>query len=163
MKVKIINDSKFELPKYQTKGSVGMDLRFDFDGDIVTSTGFIGRHIENFGKEIKKIGIQPKTRCILPTKIKIQLPKGYEAQIRPRSGISFKTWIDVKLGTIDSDYIGYIGIIVWNVSNETITIEDGERIAQIIVTKTEKVEWEQVDKLEETIRGDCGFGHTGKK
>ena len=142
MKVKIINHSHHPLPAYETEGSAGMDLRANIDEPVV---------------------LKPLERTALPTGLFIELPTGYEAQIRPRSGLAAKRGITVANapGTIDSDYRGEIKVIVVNLSNETQTLNDGERIAQMIVAKHERVEWEETSDLQETIRGAGGFGHTG--
>lgn len=140
--VKIINKSKWSLPEYKTPYSAGMDIRSN----------------ESESKEIK-----PLERCLIKTGLFIQLPEGYEAQIRPRSGLACKQGITVvnSPGTIDSDYTGEIMVCLINLSNETVTINDGDRIAQMVVSKHETVEWIPVEKLDETERGDGGFGHTG--
>jgi dUTP pyrophosphatase len=142
-KVKIVNKSVNKLPEYSTEFSAGMDLRANNEKDII---------------------IQPLERVLIPTGIFIELPKGYEAQIRPRSGLAIKHGISVlnTPGTIDADYRGEIKVILVNVSNENYTISPGERICQMIISKHEKVYWEEVDVLDETMRGKGGFGHTGK-
>lgn len=140
--VQIINKSQYELPKYQTVGSAGMDLYANIEADIT---------------------LQPLERAIIPTGIYIALPQGYEAQIRPRSGMAIKKGISVinAPGTIDSDYRGEIKVGIVNLSNEVNTIIPGDRIAQMVVAKYEVVSWEVVDTLDETVRGEGGFGHTG--
>lgn len=142
MKVKIKNESVNKLPFYETKMSAGMDLRSN--GDNVT--------------------LQPLERAIVPTGLFIELPEGYEAQIRPRSGLAAKNGITVlnSPGTIDADYRGEIKVILVNLSNEPFTIYHGERIAQAVIAKHERVEWENSSELSETERGAGGFGHTGK-
>ncbi len=144
MKVKIINRSKHELPAYKTAASAGMDLRANIDTPVT---------------------LKPLERALVPTGLFIELPLGYEAQIRPRSGLSVKKGVGVlnAPGTIDADYRGEIKVILVNLSNEDFVIEDGERIAQIIVAAHEKVEWEEVEELLETERGTGGFGSTGVK
>ena len=144
MEVKIVNNSKHSLPTYATMYSAGMDLRADIDGDIV---------------------IKPLERVLIPTNIKIQLPIGYEAQVRPRSGLASKYGITVlnTPGTIDCDYTGNIGVILVNLSNEPFTVKDGERIAQMVVAKHESVTWNSVDVLDNTERGNGGFGSSGIK
>ncbi len=144
MEVKIVNNSKHSLPTYATMYSAGMDLRADIDGDIV---------------------IKPLERVLIPTNIKIQLPIGYEAQVRARSGLALKYGITVLngVGTIDSDYIGNVGVILVNLSNEPFTVKDGERIAQMVVAKHESVTWNSVDVLGDTERGNGGFGSSGIK
>ena len=143
MKVRIVSKSKHELPEYQTIHSAGMDLRANIDSKIL---------------------LKPLERVLVPTGLYIELPEGFEAQIRPRSGLALKKGITIlnAPGTIDSDYRGEIGIILINLSNEEYTIEDGERICQMIIAKHEHISWQQVDLLVESDRGTGGFGHTGK-
>jgi dUTP pyrophosphatase len=142
LKVKIVNRSPHPLPKYETIGSAGMDLR------------------ANLGYSIT---LQPLERSLIPTGLFIELPDGYEAQIRPRSGLAIKRGLTMlnSPGTIDSDYRGEIKCIVVNLSNEAQTIEPGERIAQMVIAKYEQIQWEAVETLEETARGEGGFGSTG--
>ncbi|MBQ6299909.1 MAG: dUTP diphosphatase [Bacteroidales bacterium] len=144
MTVKIVNHSPFALPSYATDYSAGMDLRADLQEPVVLGT---------------------LERAMVPTGLHIELPVGYEAQIRPRSGLAAKHGISVvnAPGTIDADYRGEIKVILVNLSNEPFTIVPGERIAQMVVARHEKVEWEAVDVLEESGRGSGGFGSTGKK
>ncbi|MBP5423511.1 MAG: dUTP diphosphatase [Paludibacteraceae bacterium] len=144
MEVKIINKSKHALPNYATAQSAGMDLRANLDSPIV---------------------LNPLERVLVPTGIYIALPDGYEAQIRPRSGLAAKHGITVlnTPGTIDADYRGEIKVILVNLSKDPFTIEDGERICQMIVAQYKQVSWKEVDVLDETERGEGGFGHTGKK
>lgn len=143
MKVKIINKSKHALPKYATSSSAGMDLRANIEQPIV---------------------LKPLERKLVPTGLFIELPVGFEAQIRPRSGLALKKGITVlnTPGTIDADYRGEIGVILINLSQEDFVVEDGERICQMVIAKHEQVYWQQVDVLDETERGAGGFGHTGK-
>lgn len=143
MKVQIINHSKHPLPQYATEQSAGVDLRANLDEPVV---------------------LKPLERCLIPTGLFISLPKGFEAQVRPRSGLAIKHGIGVlnSPGTIDADYRGEIRVILVNLSSETFTIQDGERIAQMVIARHEQVEWEQVEVLDETERGAGGFGHTGK-
>ena len=143
MKVQIINQSKHPLPQYATEQSAGVDLRANLDEPVV---------------------LKPLERCLIPTGLYISLPKGFEAQVRPRSGLAIKHGIGVlnSPGTIDADYRGEIRVILVNLSSEPFTIQDGERIAQMVIARHEQVEWEQVDVLDETERGAGGFGHTGK-
>ena len=143
MKVQIINHSKHPLPQYATEQSAGVDLRANLDEPVV---------------------LKPLERCLIPTGLFIALPKGFEAQVRPRSGLAIKHGIGVlnSPGTIDADYRGEIRVILVNLSSETFTIQDGERIAQMVIARHEQVEWEQVEVLNETERGAGGFGHTGK-
>jgi dUTP pyrophosphatase len=144
MRIRIVNRSKHELPQYATVHSAGMDLRANLDSPIV---------------------LKPLERCLVPTGLFVELPVGYEAQIRPRSGLALKKGITVlnTPGTIDADYRGEIGVILVNLSAEEFRIEDGERICQMVVAAHERAEWEAVDALNETERGAGGFGHTGKK
>jgi len=143
MIVKIVNKSAFTLPEYATEGSAGMDLR----ANIETAKT-----------------LQPMERAIVPTGIYIELPLGYEAQIRPRSGMAFKKGLSIpnSPGTIDADYRGEIGVIVVNLNNEAVVIEPGERIAQMVIARYERISWTEVDSLGETDRGTGGFGSTGK-
>jgi dUTP pyrophosphatase len=143
MNIKIVNTSKHPLPAYETIASAGMDLRAELLHAVI---------------------LKPLERCLIPTGLFIELPVGYEAQVRPRSGIAFKHGITVlnSPGTIDADYRGEIKVIIVNLSNDVYEIQDGERIAQMIIAQHAKAEWQQVDKLEETARGEGGFGHTGK-
>ncbi|GMO36186.1 MAG: dUTP diphosphatase [Candidatus Azobacteroides pseudotrichonymphae] len=142
MKIKIVNKSKYPLPEYETPHSAGLDIRANIDEPITLERG---------------------ERTLVPTGLFIELPVGYEAQIRPRSGLAIKYGISLvnSPGTIDSDYRGEIRIIVINHSKKSFKIIDGERICQMIVSKYEQVEWDEVKKLDQTIRGNGGFGHTG--
>ena len=143
MKIRIVNRSKHTLPQYSTPGSAGMDLRANIESDIL---------------------LKPLERVLIPTGLYTEIPIGYEAQIRPRSGLAIKKGITVlnSPGTIDADYRGEICIILTNLSNEDFIIKDGERICQMIIAKHERAEWIQVETLDETERGSGGFGHTGK-
>lgn len=143
MEVRIVNKSKHNLPKYETIHSAGMDLR------------------ANITESIK---LKPLERALIPTGLFIELPDGFEAQVRPRSGLAYKKGITVlnTPGTIDADYRGEIGVILINLSNEYFSIEDGERIAQMVISKHEQINWKKVKVLNETDRGSGGFGHTGK-
>ena len=143
MKVRIVNKSKHNLPSYSTVYSAGMDLRADLDKPRI---------------------LKPGGRDLVPTGLFVELPRGYEAQIRPRSGLAIKKGVTVlnTPGTIDSDYRGEIGIIMINLSEENFTINDGERICQMILARHETIEWEETDLLNDTTRGDGGFGHTGQ-
>lgn len=142
MKIQIINRSHHDLPTYATALSAGMDLRANLTTPIV---------------------LKPLSRCLVPTGLYIALPEGYEAQVRPRSGLALKKGITVlnSPGTIDADYRGEIGVILVNLSSEDFVIEDGERIAQMVIARHEQVEWQIVEVLTETERGVGGFGHTG--
>ncbi|MDE5639004.1 MAG: dUTP diphosphatase [Odoribacter sp.] len=144
MKVNIINKSKHPLPEYKTKLSAGMDIRANLDEPVVL------RSLE---------------RKLIPTGLFIELPEGYEAQMRPRSGLALNEGLGLlnSPGTIDADYRGEIGIIVVNLSNNVVSIKDGDRIAQMVINKVEQVELTEVNELSETDRGSGGFGHTGKK
>jgi len=144
MKVKVVNKSKHNLPSYSTITSAGMDIRSNIDKPIV---------------------LKPLERTIIKTGLFIELPVGYEAQVRPRSGLAFKKGITVlnSPGTIDADYRGEVGVILVNLSSEDFLIEDGERIAQMVIAKHEQANWIEVEILEETERGDGGFGSTGIK
>ena len=143
MRVKIINKSNNQLPAYETASSAGMDLRAFVDADVV---------------------LKPFERKLIPTGLFIELPDGYEAQIRPRSGLAIKSGITVlnSPGTIDADYRGEIKVILINLSNEDFTIKSGERICQMVIAKHEKAEFIEVETISETERGAGGFGHTGK-
>jgi len=144
MKVRIINQSNNALPAYETPGSAGMDLRANIS---------------------EAIQLKPLERTLVPTGLFIELPDGYEAQVRPRSGMAVKKGITVlnSPGTIDADYRGEIKVIIINLSNEIQTIEPAERVAQMVIAKHEKINWEQTEMLNETVRGAGGFGHTGHK
>jgi dUTP pyrophosphatase len=143
MQVKIVNKSAYTLPDYATEGSAGMDLR----ANIETAKT-----------------LQPMERAIIPTGLYIELPLGYEAQVRPRSGMAFKKGLSIpnSPGTIDADYRGEIGVIVINLNTDAIVIEPGERVAQMVIAKYERISWALVDDLSETDRGAGGFGSTGK-
>ena len=144
MQVKIINKSKHELPEYATAHAAGMDLRANLD---------------------EPVSLKPLERKLIPTGLFIELPIGYEAQIRPRSGLALKKGITVlnSPGTIDADYRGEIGVILINLSQEEFIINDGERICQMVVAAHEQVEWVETELLQESVRGEGGFGHTGRK
>ena len=144
LQVQVINKSKHSLPQYATELSAGMDLRANLNEPIV---------------------LKPLQRCLVPTGLYIALPPGFEAQVRPRSGLAFKKGIGVlnSPGTIDADYRGEIGVILVNLSSEDFVVEDGERIAQLVIARYEQAKWEEVELLDETERGAGGFGHTGKK
>ncbi len=141
-KVKIINRSRHQLPTYETPQSAGMDIRANIDGPIV---------------------LKPMQRILVPTGLFIELPVGYEAQLRPRSGLALKKGITLlnTPGTIDADYRGEIGVILINLSAEDFVITDGERICQMVVAQHSRVCWVETDVLDETERGSGGFGHTG--
>ena len=144
MKVKVVNKSKHTLPHYSTIASAGMDLRANID---------------------ESISLKPLERTIVKTGIFMELPVGFEAQVRPRSGLAFKKGITVlnSPGTVDADYRGEVGVILVNLSAEEFLIEDGERIAQMVIAKHEQADWVEVETLDETERGAGGFGSTGVK
>jgi dUTP pyrophosphatase len=143
VKVKIINKSQHPLPAYETISSAGMDLRASLAEPII---------------------LQPMQRALIPTGLYIELPSGTEAQIGPRSGLAFKNGITVlnSPGTIDADYRGEIKVLLINLSQEPFEIKDSERIAQMVISRHETIEWEEVEILNQTQRGEGGFGHTGK-
>lgn len=144
MKIKVINNSPYPLPAYETDASAGLDLRAFIEEPIV---------------------LKSLERKLIPTGLKIELPKGYEAQIRPRSGLALKNGISLlnAPGTIDADYRGDIGIILVNLSTEDFTVNPGDRIAQMVIAKFEQISWDLVEELSETERGAGGFGSTGKQ
>lgn len=144
IQVKIINQSSNPLPCYETEGSAGMDLRANL---------------------IEPVVLKPLQRALVPTGLFIELPAGYEAQVRPRSGLAIKHGITClnSPGTVDSDYRGEVKIILANLSGEEHTINHGDRIAQMIVSRVEQAQWQPVTVLAETKRGEGGFGHTGKQ
>lgn len=144
MKINIINKSKHPLPHYETNASAGMDLRANISEPIT---------------------LKPLERTIVKTGLFIELPVGFEAQVRPRSGLAAKKGITVlnAPGTVDADYRGEIGVILVNLSNEDFTIEDGERVAQLVIAKHERADWIEVNELSNTARGAGGFGSTGVK
>jgi dUTP pyrophosphatase len=144
MEIKIINKSRHELPAYSTIASAGMDLRASIDKEIL---------------------LKPMQRILVPTGLFLEIPEGYEAQIRPRSGLAINKGITIlnSPGTIDADYRGEVCIIMVNLSDQDFIINDGERIGQMVIAKHEKAEWSEVTILNETNRGAGGFGHTGKK
>jgi dUTP pyrophosphatase len=144
MNVKVINQSPFDLPAYQTLQSAGLDLKSNLKESVI---------------------LKPLERILIPTGISIELPDGYEAQIRPRSGLAFKHGITVlnSPGTIDADYRGEIKVLLINLSNENFEIQHGERIAQMVVAKHEKIVWVESEVLSDTERGAGGYGSTGKK
>lgn len=144
MNIEIINQSKHPLPKYATELSAGLDLRANIS---------------------EPIQLKPLERVLVSTGLFIALPKGYEAQIRPRSGLAFKNGITVlnSPGTIDADYRGEIKVLLVNLSNDVFLINDGERVAQMVIAKHEQIQWKETTVLTETQRGEGGFGHTGKK
>ena len=143
MKVKIVNHPPYPCPAYATEQSAGVDLRANLDAPVI---------------------LQPLQRTLVPTGLYIALPKGYEAQVRPRSGLAIKHGITVlnSPGTVDADYRGELRTILVNLSNDPFEIVPGERIAQMVIARHEQVEWEEVDQLDETERGAGGFGSTGK-
>lgn len=144
MKIQVVNQSKHALPEYATELSAGLDLRANID---------------------EPIELKPLERTLVSTGLFIALPKGYEAQIRPRSGLAFKNGITVlnSPGTIDADYRGELKVLLVNLSNTPFVINDGERVAQMVIAKHEQINWDQTTSLEDTDRGAGGFGHTGTK
>jgi dUTP pyrophosphatase len=143
MKIRIINRSNNELPSYSTEHSAGMDIRAFLEEDLV---------------------LKPLERKLVPTGLYLEIPEGYEAQIRPRSGLAIKSGITVlnSPGTIDADYRGEVRVILVNLSSDDFIVKSGERICQMVIARHEKVTWELSDELENTNRGEGGFGHTGK-
>jgi len=144
MNVKVTNTSSNPLPKYQTSGSAGMDL---------------------YAHLAESISLAPSTQVLIPTGLHMELPQGYEAQIRPRSGLALKHGISIvnSPGTVDSDYRGEIKVVLINHGKEALIIQNGDRIAQMVIAKFEQINWEESDSLEETERGAGGYGHTGKQ
>lgn len=144
MQIQIVNKSHHKLPQYATALSAGLDIRANLDSPIT---------------------LKPLSRALVPTGLFIALPQGYEAQIRPRSGLAIKKGITVlnSPGTIDADYRGEICIILVNLSSDDFVIEDGERICQMVIARHEQAVWEEVEVLDQTERGEGGFGHTGVK
>lgn len=142
MKIKIVNKSEFTLPNYKTEGSAGIDLQACISEPVT---------------------LKPLERALIPTGLFMAIPEGYEGQIRGRSGLALKHGITLAngIGTIDSDYRGEIKVILINLSNEDFTINNGDRIAQFVLSKYEKIEFKEVDSLDDTSRGEGGFGHTG--
>ena len=143
MNVKIVNQSGHALPEYSTANSAGMDLRAKLDHPVT---------------------LKPMERSLIPTGLFMELPEGYEAQIRPRSGLALKKGISIvnSPGTIDADYRGEIGIILINLSDVDFVVNDGERICQMVINKVETISWSEVGSLEDSERGEGGFGHTGR-
>ena len=144
MKIKVINKGHQPLPRYATLQSAGMDLRANLDEPIV---------------------LRPLERCLVPTGLYIALPEGYEAQVRPRSGLALKRGITVlnAPGTVDADYRGEVGVLLINLSQEDFVVNDGERVAQMVIARHEQADFEVVTELDETERGAGGYGHTGVK
>ena len=142
--IKVVNKGHQPLPQYATAQSAGMDLRANLEEPVV---------------------LRPMERRLIPTGLHISLPEGYEAQVRPRSGLALKKGITVlnSPGTIDADYRGEVGVLLINLSQEDFTVNDGERIAQMVIARHEQAEWQLTDTLDETERGAGGFGHSGKK
>jgi len=142
MKVKIVNKSKHQVPEYETILSAGMDIRANIEEPVT---------------------LKPLERALIKTGLFIELPQGFEAQIRPRSGLAYKKGISIinSPGTIDADYRGEIGVLLVNLSNDEFIVKDGERICQMVISKHETISWEEVEILGDTKRGTGGFGHTG--
>jgi dUTP pyrophosphatase len=144
MEVAVINTSQNNLPAYETLSSAGMDVRADLN---------------------EAVTLQPLERKLIPTGLFLEIPHGYEVQVRPRSGLAYKNGVTVlnAPGTIDADYRGEVGVLLINLSNEPFTIASGDRIAQLVVAKVEQIDWKPTSQLSETERGEGGFGSTGKK
>lgn len=142
MTVKVVNKSNHRLPEYATPGAAGMDLKADI---------------------LEPVVLKARSSVVIPTNIHIQLPAGYEAQVRGRSGLAFKYDVISHVGTIDEDYRGSIGVKLFNLSDNDFVVKPGERIAQLVVSRYEKVEWEEVSSLDDSERGEGGFGSTGRK
>ena len=142
MKVRIVNKSAYETPFYATEKSAGMDLKADI---------------------LEPVVLKARSSVVIPTNIHVQLPAGYEAQVRGRSGLAFKYDVISHVGTIDEDYRGSIGVKLFNLSDNDFVVKPGERIAQLVVSRYEKVEWEEVSSLDDSERGEGGFGSTGRK
>lgn len=144
MTIRIVNTGRQPLPAFATDGSAGMDVRANLDAPVV---------------------LEPGERKLIPTGLRIELPAGYEAQLRPRSGLALRHGITLlnTPGTIDADYRGEIGVILVNLGNEPFTVNDGERICQMVIARYERVQWQPADTLDDTVRGEGGFGHTGKQ
>ena len=142
--IKVVNKGKHPLPQYATPHSAGMDLRANIDEPVT---------------------LKPLERKLIPTGLYIALPEGFEAQVRPRSGLALKHGITVlnTPGTIDADYRGQVGVLLVNLSNQDFTVEDGERIAQMVIARHAQAKWTETDELDKTIRGEGGYGHTGVK
>lgn len=153
VKVKAVLNDGCKLPNYETKGAAGMDLRANVKEKI--------RYMYKCERDGGKLVLNPGARVLFGTGLHIQLPDGYEAQIRPRSGLSLKYGIVCMLGTVDSDFTGEIGLIIFNLGDEPYTVTDGDRLAQMVICKVAKAEFEVVESLDETERGSGGFGHTG--
>lgn len=170
--VKVFNDSNNKLPKYETPQAAGLDLRADLSHiETIADIKIYGPGQiipANSVNAVKMIALEPGSRTLIPTGLYIALPEGYEAQVRPRSGLALKEGITVlnTPGTIDADYRGNIGVILINQGLKTVYIEDGERIGQLVLNKVEQIGWEEVfskDDLGSTERGEGGFSSTGKK
>jgi len=180
MRIKVVNKSPFPLPKYETSGAAGMDLMADFSrldqNNWHYKLMWVNKVVCSFNTEktilsqneavhpVDTITLEPFSRVIIPTGLYFQIEEGYEVQIRPRSGLSFKTGLTIanSPGTIDEDYRGEIGIICANYTDRSIMIKHGDRIAQMVVNKYEECNWIEVEELEQTKRGDGSFGSTGK-
>lgn len=167
MKIQVINRGQQALPKFETSGAAGADIRADFSRiDEYPIKVYGGAEVIAAGQSHNKVMIKltPHSRALIPTGLYMAIPEGYELQIRPRSGLALKEGLSLAncTATIDSDYRGEVGIIILNTSNEDRFIEDGERIAQILLKRVEQFSWEEVENLSETRRGEGGFGHTNK-
>lgn len=184
IKVKVINKSNNELPKYETAGAAGMDARASFKNlnprdikqygpqivytcetiweDVAFEDGTVGAASRQL---IKSISLQPGSRVLIPTDLYVEIPEGYEIQVRMRSGLALKQGLVLVngLGTIDSDYRGNIGVILLNTSDRPVDIAEGDRICQFVLNKVEQIEWKETNNLEESDRGEGGFNSTGIK
>lgn len=160
IKVKVINESQNELPKYETIGAAGMDVRAELS--LINDKTILK---DSFLNENGDLVIKPLGRAQIPTGLKVAIPNGYEIQVRSRSGLAIKKGLIManSVGCVDSDFRGGICILVLNCSNEDITITKGERIAQFVLSPIEQIDWKSVETLDETERGEGGFGHTGVK
>lgn len=184
MKVKVINKSNNKLPEYETSGAAGMDARASFSNivprdlkqygtqvvytcetiweDRVLEDGKLGAESRQL---IKSISLQPGSRILIPTDLYVEVPEGYELQIRMRSGLALKNGLILVngVGTVDCDYRGNVGVILMNISNTPVDINEGDRICQFVLNKVKRIEWEEVDELDKTERGEGGFSSTGIK
>ena len=172
MKVKVLNISQNELPKYETAGAAGLDVRADFSRvQTPSDIKIFGSGQLLYVNEVNKVtmlALEPGSRALIPTGLHVAIPEGYEIQVRPRSGLALKEGISLVncVGTIDSDFRGEIGLIMINSGLKTVYIEDKERIGQLILNKVEKIDWDEVftkESLGNTDRGEGGFNSTGKK
>lgn len=161
MEIKIINKSINPLPKYSTSGAAAMDIQADFSKEL--DSKFM--HFSEFDEKRNTLLIFSGGRALVPTNLHVAIPEGYEIKVRPRSGLALKEGITVlnTPGCIDSDYRGSIGVILQNFSDDVFEVQQGDRIAQISLEKIDPIQWNEVEELDQTIRNEGGFGHTGKK